>query len=107
MDLVERLAQTLYGRWLVRYEVVTEAAMNGPHPAWNSLSEGGKRLWLNDARAVLETLSGSAELERVARRAAVAEALEAWAPHISSGYTCPAAAQTMLEAALLLSGRSA
>ena len=44
-----------------------------------------------------------AELEYVARCAAVAEALEAWAPHIASGYVCPAAAQTMLEAALLLS----
>lgn len=45
------------------------------------------------------------ELEYIARCEHVASALEAWAPHIASGYVCPAAAQTMLEAALLLSGR--
>jgi hypothetical protein len=54
MTLIEKAGAALYDRWTRQSDVMREAAMNGPHPAWERLEQGSRAKWCDDARTVLE-----------------------------------------------------
>lgn len=61
MTPLERAAKSLYDRWLKQPDVAREAAANGPHPTWDSVSEAAKAKWLGGARAVLQAIREPSE----------------------------------------------
>lgn len=79
MSPIERAARALYERWLQDPDIVREAALNGPYPTWDSISELGKGRWVNAVRAVLHAIrEPSDEMCRLPSIGRDANAEEIW-----------------------------